>query len=178
MINSALITERLLLRPWAEADTVPFTKMNSDPEVMKYFPKTLTADETIAILQRIRQHFVTNGFGLFVVANKLTDAFLGFTGFSIPKFDTFFTPCVEIGWRFKKEAWGQGFATEAAAACMKYGFEQLQFDKIVSFTAAINLPSQKVMQRIGMVYVCDFEHPNLPADSNLCKHVLYSLENN
>jgi [ribosomal protein S5]-alanine N-acetyltransferase len=77
--------------------------MNKDIEVMKYFPKVLTDSETAAMVQRINL--------------KLTKEFIGFTGFSILTFETFFTPCIEISWRYKKEVWGRGFATEAAIAC-------------------------------------------------------------
>ena len=101
--------------------------------------------------------------------------FVGYTGFLIPAFESFFTPCVEIGWRYKKEVWGNGFATEAANACLKYGFEVLKFDKIVSFTSRLNINSEKLMRRVGMTYVTDFEHPNIEKENILCPHVLYQI---
>ncbi len=170
-------TERLGLRRWIESDLIPFTQMNKDVEVMKYFPTTLTDKETFAMVQRINLHFDKNSFGLFAVENKLTGQFIGFTGFAIPTFDAFFTPCIEIGWRYKKEAWGQGFATEAANACLNYGFDSLQFDKVVSFTSAINLNSEKVMKNIGMSKVGEFDHPKVEVTNILCKHVLYEIKN-
>lgn len=156
MNNYIISTERLGLRRWIESDIIPFMQMNKDAEVMKYFPKTLTDEESFELVQRINLLFDKNSFGLFAVESKLTKQFIGFTGFSIPTFDAFFTPCIEIGWRYKKEAWGQGFATEAAKACLKYGFDTLQFDKVVSFTSAINLNSIKVMQKIGMTKAEEF----------------------
>ena len=92
--------------------------MNQDAEVMKYFPKTLTDQETAEMVQRIRLHFEKHHFGLFAVENRLTKEFIGYTGFYVPTFESFFTPCVEIGWRYKKEVWGRGFATEAASSCL------------------------------------------------------------
>lgn len=172
-----LSTERLGLRRWIESDILPFIKMNRDAAVMKYFPKTLTEIETVALIQRINEHFHKNGFGLFAVEDKSTREFIGFTGFSIPAFDAFFTPCIEIGWRYKKEVWGQGFATEAANACIQYGFNALGFDKIVSFTSLVNKSSEKVMKKIGMVYLTDFDHPNIEKTSILCQHVLYQIDN-
>ena len=127
------------------------------------------------MVQRIKLHFDENGFGLFAVETKLTKKFIGFTGFAIPTFDAFFTPCVEIGWRYKKEAWGQGFATEAANACLKYGFDILEFDKVVSFTSKINVKSEKVMRRIGMNYVGEFDHPKVEHNSRLRRHILYQI---
>jgi [ribosomal protein S5]-alanine N-acetyltransferase len=171
-----LTTERLGLRRWIESDTEPFAKMNQDPDVMKYFPKTLTGDETKEMLQRINQHFDKFGFGLFAVENKLTEEFIGFTGFYIPAFESFFTPCIEIGWRYKKAAWGQGFAKEAATACLQYGFDILQFKRVVSFTSPLNKNSEKVMQRIGMKYITDFDHPQIDQMNKLKRHVLYQID--
>lgn len=172
-----IYTERLGLRRWIESDIKPFTEMNKDVDVMKYFPKTLTDTETFEMVQRINVHFDKNNFGLFAVENKPTRQFIGFTGFAVPTFDSFFTPCIEIGWRYKKEVWGQGFATEAANACLKYGFDTLQFGKVVSFTSAINLNSEKVMKKIGMTRVGAFDHPKIEVTNILCKHVLYESKN-
>jgi len=105
---------------------------------MKFFPKTMSEEEALAMLQRIRIQFQSYDFGLYVVEKKAEKNFIGFTGFAIPAFNSFFTPCVEIGWRFKKEEWGRGYATEAANACMEYGFGVLTFKKIVSFTSILN----------------------------------------
>lgn len=150
--------------------------MNSDLQVMKYFPTALTADETLAMINRIQLSFSTKGFGLFAVEQRSDGAFLGLTGFSVPRFESFFTPCVEIGWRYRKESWGKGFASEAAAACIRYGFEQLGFDKIVSFTSILNKPSEKLMQRIGMSRVAEFDHPGIEKTSPLYRHVLYEIK--
>ncbi|MFS8082220.1 MAG: GNAT family N-acetyltransferase [Ginsengibacter sp.] len=168
-------TERLCLRRWIDSDSASFIKMNSDPQVMKYFPQLSTSAETMAMINRINLAFDINGFGLWAVENKITKEFLGFTGFMIPQFESFFTPCVEIGWRLKKESWGQGFATEAAKACLDYGFNKLGFNKIVSFTSSVNLKSEKVMQRIGMSYVVNFDHPKIEKENKLCRHVLYEI---
>lgn len=175
-MNPCIIsTERLCLRKWIESDIEVFIKMNSDPEVMKYFPQLSNEAETLAMVNRINIAFDKHGFGLWAVENKITKEFLGFTGFMIPQFESFFTPCVEIGWRFKNESWGQGFATEAAKACIDYGFHNLGFNKIVSFTSALNLKSERVMQRIGMTYVCSFDHPKIEKENQLCRHVLYEI---
>ena len=177
MVPYIFSTERLNLRRWIYSDILPCIEMNEDNEVMKFFPKTQTADETLAMVQRINARFEENGFGFYVVEEKSTKYFLGFTGFGIPTFESFFTPCIEIGWRFKKDAWGKGYATEAAAGCLRYGFETLQFDKIVSFTSVLNTNSEKVMQRIGMIRIGEFDHPLIEPGDSLCRHVLYELVN-
>ena len=149
--------------------------MNKDTTVMQYFPKTLAPEETLQMVTRINAHFEEHGLGLFAVENKLTKEFIGYTGFAIPTFESYFTPCIEIGWRFKKEAWGQGFATEAAKACLQYGFKSLGFDRVFSFTAVINIKSEKVMQRIGMTLIGYFDHPKIEKSSVLCRHMLYKI---
>src|SRR3954447_10226295 len=107
-------TARLGLRRLLESDRRSFVEMNQDPDVMKYFPKMLTEQETFELEERIRSHFEKNNYGLYAVELKSIQEFLGYTGFAIPAFESFFTPCIEIGWRYRKEFWGQGFATEAA----------------------------------------------------------------
>jgi ribosomal-protein-alanine N-acetyltransferase len=176
MLPYIISTPRLGLRQWADADIEPFVEMNIDAEVMRYFPSTLTKTETLAFIERIKTSFAANGFGLWAVDIKATSEFIGFTGFSIPRFQSFFTPCVEIGWRLKKSAWGNGYATEAAAACLQYGFDTLGFTTVYSFTAAMNTPSENVMKKIGMAKVGEFEHPALPPSSPVCRHVLYKIE--
>ena len=93
-------------------------------------------------------------------------------------FDTPFTPAVEIGWRLSPAHWGKGYATEGAKAALRFGFEDLNLDQIVSFTVPANKPSWSVMERIGMVRDPseDFDHPRLPVGHALRRHVLYRLK--
>jgi RimJ/RimL family protein N-acetyltransferase len=177
MKSSIIVTERLYLRKWVDSDFAPFVQMNKDPDVMEYFPAILNDSETLTMINRINLSFDKNNFGLFAIEHKSTGRFLGFTGFSVPQFETFFTPCIEIGWRYNKESWGQGFVTEAAKACLVYGFETLGFTKIVSFTSSINKKSVDVMKRIGMKYVTDFNHPKIDESNRLCRHLLYEITN-
>lgn len=171
-------TPRLGLRRWIDTDIDTFGAMNKDAEVMRYYPRTLAENETLEMVHRINSHFDKHKFGLFAVEDKLTKQFIGYTGFAVPSFESFFTPCIEIGWRFQRAAWGQGFATEAAKACLKYGFRILDFEKVVSFTATINLRSENVMKRIGMIKTGEFDHPNIDSSTILCRHVLYEITNN
>lgn len=173
-----LSTERLILRTWETKDVEECIEMNQDADVMKYFPTILTKEQTIQFYDRVQKHFLDNGFGLYVVENKKTKAFMGYTGFMIANFEASFTPCVEIGWRFKKQYWGNGFATEAAKACVQYGFSKLGFDKIYSFTATSNIKSENVMKRIGMVKTGTFSHPKIDKDHILNEHVIYKLDKN
>lgn len=176
MSNYIITTARLGLRMWEAKDIVPYFAMSSDSEVMAYFPSILDLQETEASVARIQAHFEQHRFGVYVVELLDTKEFIGFTGLMVPTFESFFTPCVEIGWRFKKGAWGKGFATEAAFACLGYGFETLCLDSIYSFTSIHNIRSEKVMQRIGMKKICEFDHPKIDIGHYLCKHAVYTID--
>ncbi|MDF2721581.1 MAG: family N-acetyltransferase [Paenibacillus sp.] len=171
-------TSRLQLRDWEETDLESFCRLNADEQVMRYFPKTLTAEETTAFYNSIVAEFKQCGFGLYAVEVKEHNEFIGFIGFHRATFEADFTPCIEIGWRLKKEAWGKGYATEGAAACLQYGFNELGLDDVYSFTAELNNPSRKVMTKIGMRYIQQFNHPKVEKDSPLSKHVLFHISPN
>lgn len=118
----------------------------------------------------------TDGVGLWAVEVPGVSSFIGFVGLAVPGFTTDFTPCVEVGWRLARTAWGKGYATEAARASLRFGFEDRGLPEIVSFTTTGNLRSQAVMQRIGMSHdpADDFDHPGTPGWHGQ-RHVLYRL---
>lgn len=171
-----LSTDRLGLRRWTAKDIEPFIRMNGDAAVMQYFPRIYTREESIAMVGRIEAFFDEYGFGLYALELRSTGEFIGFTGFSQPSFDSWFTPCTEIGWRLRREFWGQGLATEAARACLYHGFHTLGLEKIHSFTAVLNIPSERVMLRIGMTRLSAFDHPRIGPGHPLRPHVLYVIE--
>jgi RimJ/RimL family protein N-acetyltransferase len=172
-----LRTERLLLRAWRPEDRAPFAALNADPVVMEYYPTTLTRAESDAFVDRIEALWARHGWGLWAVEVVGVAPFIGYVGFAPAEFAADFTPAVEIGWRLAAAHWNRGYATEAARAAAAYGFDTLGFDDIVSFTAVINLPSQRVMQKLGMTHdpTEDFEHPNVASGDRLRPHVLYRL---
>ncbi|MBS1538162.1 MAG: GNAT family N-acetyltransferase [Bacteroidetes bacterium] len=175
ILQPIISTERLILRNWQGDDIELFIQMNSDIHVMKYFPGVMTREQTLEFFQRIQHHFDEYAYGLFAVEEKISGDFIGFIGFSHPRFESFFTPCIEIGWRLKATHWNKGLATEGALACLNYGFSILNFDKIYSFTSIYNLPSINVMKKIGLKHTGDFNHPMLNEDSWLFKHILYGI---
>jgi RimJ/RimL family protein N-acetyltransferase len=173
----ALTTERLILRQWRDSDREPFRRMNADAAVMEFMPKRLTADESDVLAERIQKRLVERGFGLFAAELRKTGSFIGFIGLSAPAFEAHFTPCVEIGWRLAREFWGSGYATEGAVAVLRLAFMSLELSEVVSFTAALNARSRRVMERLGMRRSTkdDFDHPLLSAADPLRPHVLYRL---
>jgi RimJ/RimL family protein N-acetyltransferase len=165
--------ESLLLRQWRDSDLEPFAEMNADPDVMCYFPSTLTAAESAASMERMRQAIDKRGWGLWAV--EAEGVFAGLTGLNIPSFSASFTPCVEIGWRFRREFWGRGLATRAAQEALRFGFEDLKLHEIVAFTSTANDRSRRLMECLGFARDAagDFDHPALPDGHPLRRHVLY-----
>jgi len=168
---------RLLLRQWRDEDLADFAVMCADPQVMRYFPGTLSRLESASLIGRIRGHFAEHGYGLWALQRKDSGQFIGFTGLNVVGFDAPFTPATEIGWRLAREHWGLGYASEAAWTALRCGFDRLPLKEVVAFTTQINLPSEKVMQAIGMHHdpADDFDHPRLEADHPLRRHVLYRI---
>lgn len=169
-------TDRLLLRGWREDDKAPYAALNADPEVMRHFPSTLTAQQSDEMVDMIAQRWEQNGFGLWAVERLDDGRFIGFVGLSSPSWSP--EPVVEVGWRLAREHWGQGFAPEGARAALDFGFTHVSLpgDEIVSFTTEANDKSRRVMEKIGMRHdpARDFDHPLLP-DWAGRRHVLYVI---
>ena len=167
------MARQIALRQWKESDLEPFAAMNADLEVMRFFPKPLTREESAASMERARARIAERGWGWWAV--EVDDAFAGFTGLGEPRFTSHFTPCVEIGWRLRKEFWGQGIGFEAARQAMAYAFEKLKLSELVSFTAVVNLRSRRLMERLGFSHdsADDFNHPEIAEGNWLRRHVLY-----
>lgn len=170
-----LETPRLLLRQWREKDLEPFTAMNLDPQVMRYFPETRTPSQTRAFYERIQQEFTEKGYGLYAAEEKASGRFMGFIGFHGADFAADFCPCVEIGWRLDVPFWNRGYATEGASACLAMGFEQIGFEQVYSFTAVPNYPSRRVMEKLGLEFYASFDYPGIPEGHLLRPHVCYLM---
>lgn len=178
-VPETISTKRLILRAWRANDAAPFAALNADPEVMQHFPALLTRAESDAMIDRIVQHFATNGWGLWAIEMPDVVPFIGFCGLQRVSFDTPFTPAVEIGWRLARPYWGSGYAFEAAQAAINVGFASLTLAEIVSFTIPANVRSWQLMQRLGMTHnpADDFEHPKLPEGHPMRHHMLYRKRN-
>ncbi|MBS0626364.1 MAG: GNAT family N-acetyltransferase [Verrucomicrobia bacterium] len=170
-----LETERLILRPWKPEDLDPFAKMCADPRVMEFFPALKSREECASGIKSVMEDFEQYGWGLWAAALAKSGEFIGFIGILHVPFEAPFTPAVEIGWRLAYDHWGKGYATEGALASLKYGFEVVGLEEIVSFTPTQNLRSRAVMEKIGMKRDLegDFDHPRVPDGSPLKRHVLY-----
>ncbi len=168
-------TQRLILRSWQPDDLPLFIAMNKDLRVMKYFPSLLSDADSEAFYSRIQEEFDRKGWGLYAVELKSNGRFIGYVGLHEIGFEADFTPGIEIGWRLSADCHNRGFATEAARAVLQLAASQ-GITRLYSFTAEINKPSERVMQKIGMKKVGEFNHPSLTPDSPLCRHVLYRID--
>lgn len=172
------MTDRLVLRGFVPEDRVPFGRMNADPEVMEFMSRRLSPAESDAFLDRIVERWIADGFGLWAVERRADAAFIGFAGLSEPRFEAPFVPAIEVGWRLAREAWAQGFATEAGAAALRFGFEVLGRQEIASFTAVQNVRSRRVMEKLGLSHdpADDFDYPNVTPDHPIRRQVLYRID--
>ena len=170
-------TPRLRLRQWYDTDYAPFARLNADPQVMQFMLGCLDETTSNANANTFRQLIAQHGWGIWAVECKTTQTFLGFVGLHQTTAAIPCLPCVEIAWRLAAEHWGKGYATEAARAALRFGFEVLQLPEIVAFTAVINKRSQAVMERLGMQRdLHTFQHPNVPIGNPLREHCLYRLQ--
>lgn len=176
MTNYLFTSNRLGFRNWHQNDLTNLATINQDDEVMRYFAKKLTLEETEDFVMRMQRSYNEKGFCYFAVEIIHTREFIGFIGLCEKSFKSEFTPCIDIGWRLKKSSWNKGFATEGAQACLDFGLYSLFIPKIVAVAPVVNKNSVAVMKKIGMVKVKTFEHPQLRDYDDLRKCVLYEKQ--
>ncbi|MBT2188231.1 GNAT family N-acetyltransferase [Sphingobium nicotianae] len=175
-----LETERLILRRWRNEDLAPAAAINADPEVMSWIGAgPMSVRDSGEYLTRNDAGFDTHGFGIWAVERKEDHAMIGFSG--LRRFERPHHPlgsCIEAAWRFAREAWGKGYATEAARAAFLDGFNRCAIATITSWAPEGNLRSQGVMQRIGMTRRADrdFDTPALPQGHRLRRHVVFTAD--
>jgi len=170
-------TQRLILRRWTDADREPFAALNGDPAVMEHMQGLMSREASDAFIDRIETHWNEHQWGLWAIEVAGVSPFIGYVGLWPADYLT--AGMVEVGWRLANEHWGHGYVTEAAREALRFGFEDVGLDEIVSFTVPQNARSWKVMERIGLVRdpSRDFDHPRVDAVAypHLVRHVFYRL---
>ena len=176
MGDAHLTTERLLLRSWTPQDLSPLAARNQDAEVMRYFPRIHSREESAANLERMRSLIEVKGWGFWAIEDRQSGAFIGMAGLHQQGEGFPNGPLVEIGWRIARRFWRQGYALEAASASLDFAFEQLNLGAVHAFTSLLNTPSWRLMERLGM-WNCnqDFDHPKVQRSDPLCRHCLYMI---
>ena len=172
-------TERLLLRCWREGDREAYSAHCNTPAVTRHLGGPATEEAVDAALGRIAASQAADGFSFWAVERQVDGALLGYCGFMRmydlrPELDGE----VEIGWRLRQDAWGQGFAREAAAASLDWAWAGTDRQRIYAITTPGNMRSWGLMERIGMTRVPDgdFDHPKLTAGDPLRRHLTYKIE--
>jgi RimJ/RimL family protein N-acetyltransferase len=171
-------TARLVLRRPEDGDRAALLAMNADPRVAEWLAGPLTAAQNDALIAKIQAHIDEKGYGFWAAERKADGQVVGLAGLLTMGEDLPPGPALEIGWRFAAEAWGQGFATEAASAALAWAFANTDAPEVVAITARTNLRSQGVMRRIGMSAEPwrDFDHPRVPDGSPLKAHVTFAAK--
>lgn len=179
-LGARIETPRLVLRHWtdSETDRAAFHRLNSNEQVMRFFPYRLTREQADARLDAVVAKGKADGFGWGTASLKETAEPIAYLGLARTSLAMKFGDAVEIGWRFLPEAWGVGLATEAANALCDHGFSDLGLAEILAFAAEANHASRRLMERIGMAHdpSRDFDHPAVPSGHpELMRHVFYHV---
>lgn len=168
-------TERLIVRPWQEADRAPFAAMNQDEEVRRHLGPPQSRAESDAAIDRMIACQAEHGCCFWAVERRDDGAFFGFCGIKPGHWPIEGLP--EIGWRLGRAAWGQGYAREAAQACLAWAWAARDWPHVYAITTPANRASWGLMLRLGMARLAegDFDHPDVPEDSPLRPHITYRI---
>ena len=172
-----LETDRLLLRPWLDADRAPFARMVGDPIVMRFYTRTRSRADADLWIDKMSQG-LADGSSHFLAAEQTRDgAFVGMIGTASITHALPGNPRTEIGWIIDRPFWGKGYAPEGASAHLDHAWRMRALDEVVAFTFRGNVPSQKVMEKIGMSRDLhgDFDHPAIAPGHPIRPHVLYRI---
>jgi ribosomal-protein-alanine N-acetyltransferase len=176
-LNPYIFTsQRLGFRGYLPQDLHEIASMNADPEVMRFFEKPLSLKESEEFIQRQNDHLENFGFCFFAAEDLDKQELIGIIGLGNRTYESPMSPFVDVGWRLKKSAWGKGFATEGAKACLDFGFGK-GIQEIFAITPLINHPSENVMLKLGMEKMGTFNYPFLPSDHRLNPHLYYRIQN-
>ncbi|HEY6970482.1 MAG TPA: GNAT family N-acetyltransferase [Candidatus Angelobacter sp.] len=155
-------TSRLLLRHFTMDDLDALAPIQSDPEVARFIGGVKTREQTQRRLEEWIQQYARYGYSKWAVVLRSNGELIGRCGLSPEQIDG--RPEWELGWTFARAHWGQGYATEAAAAAMQHSFEKLGHKRLISLIRPGNSASVRVAERIGMTYERRVQWGEAPAD--------------
>jgi RimJ/RimL family protein N-acetyltransferase len=175
MIRYVFTSQRLGFRVWEDSDIAFLNQLNSNEEVMRFFPKIPSDTENRSFIKRMQNQYAEKKYCYFLVDELGSGNTIGFIGLSYQNYDSDFTPAVDIGWRIMSEFWGRGYATEGATKCLEYAKHELGLSRVISVSPKVNSPSISVMEKIGLQKVKEFNHPLLEGNPYLESCVLYEI---
>ena len=146
--DTIIETERLMLRRMTMDDEDALLTVLGDPLAMKYYPAAFSREDVRAWIERWVASYAENGYGLYAMTLKSTGEVIGDCGHA--KQDVEGVTEIEIGYHVLRALQGKGYATEAARACVEYGFAKLGAKKLISLIRPENLPSRRVAEKMGM----------------------------
>jgi RimJ/RimL family protein N-acetyltransferase len=172
-------TARLVLRAWRAEDRDPFVAMCRSPQVTEHLGGPMSDEAVDTAIARIHTCQAQHGHCFWAAERTADGAFLGFCGLKIASgLGAGIEGDVEIGWRLRADAWGQGYAREAAVACLAWAWTNLDAPRVVAITVPLNHRSWGLMERLGMMRRrdLDFGHPAFPQNHPLHHHITYVAE--
>ena len=169
-------TPRLTLRTWQPGDLAEIVRTTNTEAVMVHLGGVASPQDCRALFERIQASQRENGFCFWLVERRQDRARLGLCGFKRGTVDPILG-AMEIGWRFRQDVWGQGYAREAASACLDWGWRNVADNRIVAITVEANRASWGLMERLGMRRnrALDFDHPNYAPDHPCAPHITYEV---
>lgn len=172
-----LETEHLILRQWKEEDLLPYSKLTSNKEVMKFFPKNLSIEESNAAARKFMGLIEKRKWGFWAVEEKSSSQFLGYAGLHVPSTQFPFSPCVEIGWRMEDKYWANGYVEEVGEEILKDAFNRIGLEDIVYFSSIHNKKAENILRKLGMKKeMILFNHPFVKVEHELSEHYLYRVK--
>ncbi|THD60431.1 GNAT family N-acetyltransferase [Phenylobacterium sp.] len=168
-------TERLILRGWSDADREPYADIMIDPEVGRWLGGPFSRQQAYERVDRFTASLAETGLGRLAIERKADGRLIGHCGLASSPVVEDIPQGLEIGWALAPDAWGSGYAVEAARAVLADGFARPGVEEIFAYTGETNLRSQAVMQRLSMRRAADrdFDHPSLATDHPLRRHIVY-----
>ena len=170
-------TGRLLLRSWRDGDGAEFERVTNTSQVMENLGGVDDPARVAGTAARLDSIEREHGFTFWAVERKDDEALLGFCGIKPANLEPLLGE-LEIGWRFRRDCWGQGYAREAAEACLAWAWTNLEVPRLVAITVKANIRSWGLMERLNMKRrpEMDFEHPDFPPGHRLRELIIYAAE--
>ena len=171
-------TDHLYLRQWIEEDLTEYAKITSNKEIMRYFPKLLSREESDLAVQKFQNLLIQRDWGFWAVEEKESGKFLGYAGLHSPSTTFSFSPCVEIAWRMHEESWNKTYILESGKVILDHALNELKMEEIVYFSSVLNKRAEAFVSSLGMLKQQEtFSHPFVAKEHPLSEHYLYKIKN-
>ncbi|TRD11381.1 GNAT family N-acetyltransferase [Erythrobacter insulae] len=176
MADFRLETQRLILRDWRADDWPGFWQSTNTPAVMRWLGGVLDQPKMAAARARLESYRTDHGHTFWAIERKQDGAILGFCGLKRSNQAGGPIGMMEVGWRLREDAWGHGYAKEAAAQSLAAAFDRFGADEVIAMTVEGNAPSWGLMKRLGMRRRADLDFENSDFDPETGVIIVYSID--